>query len=154
MIRVLARTSLPALTLAAACLAPSALGATSHSVRLNARLSAKQQNPPQVVKTPHAAGQFSATIKLQSKQATLSWSLSFSGLSGKPTHALILLPARGKNGEVAFDLCNGKKCVSGMKQLSILPVDIAKQLSTRAGYVTIKTAKNKHGETSGKLAHN
>jgi hypothetical protein len=147
------------LTLAAvvpAILLSVAAGVATASTRdttfqLHANLTVGQQSPAQTIKAPNAAAQFTGTLLIQSKHGTLTWRLSYSGLSGRPMIAEVLLPRSGKHGEVVVELCHGTQCASGTSKTNYLPAIVATDLSSRKGHVTITTKENPSGETSGKL---
>ena len=82
----------------------------------SATLTAAQEIPKQVVKTPAAKGAFHATLSGK----TLTWKLTFSHLSGPALQAHIHLGAMGKSGNVVVPLC--APCKNGMTGKSCAPV--------------------------------
>ena len=126
--------------------------ASSTTYRLHANLTAGQQVPPQTVKNPKGAANFTGTLVVAKKSGTLSWRLKSSGLSSPIKSAYILFPANGNQVQVSVGLCSGKGCSSTANaSTSILTPTIAHVISGRVGYVTILTAKNPKGEVRGKL---
>src|SRR5260370_16031823 len=87
----------------AASLAVAALafGSRANTISVEAKLSAKQEVPAQVVKDTKAKGLF--TGKLVGRK--LTWKLTFSGLTGKATAAHIHMAAVGKAGNVVVPFC-------------------------------------------------
>jgi hypothetical protein len=137
------------LTIAVAVsLAVSALafGARASTISVNAKLSAKQEVPAQVVKDTKARGVFSGKL-VGSK---LTWKLTFSGLTGQATAAHIHLGAMGKAGNVAIPLC--APCKSGVHGKATLSASLKKALAHHKLYVNVHTAKNPNGEIRGQLA--
>jgi hypothetical protein len=123
-----------------------AFGARVSSVRVSAKLNAKQEVPAQVVKDTKARGKFTGTL-VGSK---LTWKLTFSGLTGKATAAHIHLGAMGKAGNVAIPLCG--PCKSGVHGKTTLSAALNKALKHHKLYVNVHTAKNLNGEIRGQLA--
>ena len=133
-----------------ACLRPAALfrrGRDHEAARfIEAKLSAKQEVPKQVVKDTKAKGLF--TGKLVGSK--LTWKLTFSGLTGKATAAHIHMGAMGKAGNVVVPLC--APCKSGAHGKATLSAAVKKALAHHKLYVNVHTAKNPNGETRGQLA--
>jgi hypothetical protein len=138
------------LTLATAV--TQAMAGAQSTVRMRATLNAKQQVPPQVVKAPSASGSFSATLRRKrGGKSQLEWQLSYRRLSSRATLAYVRLPANRKQGEVVVQLCKGRHCKTKVEGTVRLPAVVAKALSGRTGYVTIRTKKNPKGEISGRI---
>jgi len=140
------------LALGAFCFATASVAAASPTFHLRANLTVGKEMPPQVVKTPKASGNFTATLVINRKDGVLNWRLRLSRLSSEPTVAFIALPATSTKGQVVVQLCQGKRCMAGATRTIILPLGVAKALSTRKGYAGIRTKKNPKGEIRGELS--
>jgi hypothetical protein len=81
---------------------------------------------------------------------SLSWRLTFQGLSGKATAAHVHLAKRGKAGAVAVSLCG--PCRSGARGTAKLNAKTVTALLAGAAYVNVHTAKNPAGEIRGQVA--
>lgn len=123
-----------------------AFGARANTISVDAKLTAKQEVPAQVVKDTKAKGLF--TGKLVGRK--LTWKLTFSGLTGKATAAHIHMGAMGKAGNVVISLCTS--CRSGVHGKATLTAALTKALGHHKLYVNVHTAKNPNGEIRGQLA--
>ncbi|MGZ4441453.1 MAG: CHRD domain-containing protein [Gaiellaceae bacterium] len=133
-----------AVSLAVAALA---FGARASTISVEAKLTAKQEVPAQVVKDTKARGEF--TGKLVGSK--LTWKLEFSGLTGPATAAHIHMGAMGKAGNVVISLC--APCRTGAHGKATFSRALKKALAHHKLYVNVHTAKNPNGEISGPLAH-
>lgn len=137
------------LGLAALTLALTAVGMASavKSSALSAALSAGQEVPKVAVKAPNARGTFTGSL---AANGTLSWRLTFRGLTGRADAAHIHLGKAGKAGPVAAALCG--PCRSG--QLGRVKVNAAqaRAIRTKGAYVNVHTKKNPNGEIRGQIA--
>jgi CHRD domain-containing protein len=112
----------------------------------SAKLNAMQEVPKQAVKAPNGKGVFHGTLN----GSTLTWTLSFSGLSGAATAAHIHIGAMGKAGNVVVPLCAPcKQMTHGTAKLSKA---VMKDASKHLLYVNVHTAKNPAGEIRGQVA--
>jgi hypothetical protein len=93
-----------------------------------------------------AAGHF--TAKLTGR--TLSWTLTFSHLSGRPTHTSLNKGMRGVNGAAFKVLC--RYCVSPKHGTLTLTASQRDALLRGRAYVNIYTTRNTHGEIRGQIA--
>jgi hypothetical protein len=123
-----------------------AFGARANTVSVQAKLTAKQEVPAQVVKDTKAKGLFTGKL-IGSK---LTWKLTFSGLTGKATAAHIHMGAMGKAGNVLIPLCT--PCKSGAHGKTKISAAVKKALTHHKLYVNVHTAKNPNGEIRGQLA--
>jgi hypothetical protein len=122
-------------------------GATTLS--LNAKLNASQEVPkPRAAAT--ARGAFAAGLIRNGAGGTLSWRLTFQGLSGRASAAHIHLGKRGKAGAVAVSLCG--PCRSGVRGTAKLNARTVTGLLAGGAYVNVHTAKNPAGEIRGQVA--
>lgn len=92
-----------------------------------------------------AAGHF--TAKLTGR--TLSWTLTFSHLSGQPTVARLHKGLRGTNGVAIKVLC--RYCTSPRHGTLTLTASQRDALLRSRTYVNIYTARNTHGEIRGQI---
>jgi len=138
----LARSILFLTTLAAAsALAP----AFADTLKYKADLSSANEVPPN---DTGAKGTIEATY--DSGAGTLSWSGSYSGLSGPAVAAHFHGPAAaGVNAPVLVPVDASKIPFEGSAKIS---ADQAKDFADGMVYFNVHTAKNKGGETRGQLA--
>ena len=123
-----------------------AFGASATTIRVGAKLNAKQEVPAQVVKDTKAKGVFAGTLIGRK----LTWKLTFSGLTGPATAAHIHMGAVGKAGNVVIALCT--PCKSGVHGKKTISRAVKKALLHHKLYVNVHTAKNPNGEIRGQLA--
>jgi CHRD domain len=131
---------------ASLAVAAPAFGAHANTISVEAKLSAKQEVPAQVVKDKTAKGLF--TGKLVGKK--LTWKLTFSGLTGPASAAHIHMGAMGKAGNVVIALCT--PCKSGAHGKVTISAGVKRALAHHKLYVNVHTAKNPNGEIRGQLA--
>jgi hypothetical protein len=123
-------------------------GAETSTYTYRATLAPKGEVPKP--KAPaKAAGAFSATVKDNGKKATVSWKLSYKGLSGAALAAHIHIGRPGVAGPVVLPLCG--PCKTGATGRGALTHDQAEMLEDGRGYVNVHTNKNKAGEIRGQL---
>ena len=126
------------------------LAGMTQTSTLRALLNANQQVPPQVVSARGAIGEFNGSLLHKaSGKGTLSWHLTYNKLSSPATSAYIFFAKSGKHGQVVVGLCT--KCKASTSGTTPTGVIVTKALTSRTGYVTIRTKKNPKGEISGKL---
>jgi hypothetical protein len=87
------------------------------------------------------------TAKLTGR--TLSWTLTFSHLSGRPTHATLNKGIRGVSGAAFKSLC--RYCTSGAHGTLTLTASQRDTLLRGRAYVNVFTARNTHGEIRGQI---
>jgi hypothetical protein len=125
----------------ASALAP----AFAETIKYKADLSSANEVPPN---DTGAKGTIEATY--DSEAGTLSWSGSYSGLSGPEIAAHFHGPAAaGVNAPVLVPVDASKSPFEGSAKIS---ADQAKNFADGMVYFNIHTAKNKGGETRGQLA--
>lgn len=132
---------------AVAALAAAALsfGAGSKTV-WTAALSSGQEIPKQVVKDTAAHGQFKGTLS----GTKLTWTLTYSKLTGPANAAHIHMAGMGKSGPVVLALCG--PCKSGQTGTAVLAASLLTSFKKHLLYVNVHTAKNPAGEIRGQLA--
>jgi hypothetical protein len=112
---------------------------------LRATLTA-ELTPTPAAKVPRAEGLFVATLDGR----TLSWRLTFNGLSGPPLVAHLHLGRPGGNGPVLVRLCG--PCRSGLAGKATLENTTVAALRQQSAYLDLHTRKNKRGEIRGQIA--
>jgi hypothetical protein len=128
----------------AAGLGLAASGASS--TKVTAKLMPRLERP--VPKgAAGATGLFTGTLN----GSSLSWRLTFRGLTGKATAAHIHLGRAGVAGPVAVPLCG--PCVSGAHGTAKLSSKTKAAVLSGAAYVNVHTVKNAAGEIRGQVAH-
>jgi hypothetical protein len=115
-----------------------------------ARLNGAQEVPrPKGVKAA-AQGTFTAALVRSGAGGTLSWKLTFQGLSGKATASHIHVGARGRAGGVKVSLCG--PCRSGARGSAKVDAKTVNALLAGSTYVNVHTARNAAGEIRGQIA--
>ena len=137
-------------TLAAVTLVAAGLAAAAQIYKVSATLNAAQEVPKQVVKAPNAKGTFSGTYVEHGKRATLTWKLTYSGLTGRATAAHIHLGKPGVMGNVIVPLC-AAKCRPGMTGSATIASKIVADIKAGKTYVNVHTARNPAGEIRGQV---
>ena len=118
-------------------------------VGLRASLSAAQEVPKAKGVPAAARGQFVATLVRKGTGGTLSWRLTFGGLSGKGIAAHVHLGKPGQSGSVAVPLCG--PCRSGARGSASANAKTVSAMLAGAAYVNVHTAKNVAGEIRGQI---
>jgi hypothetical protein len=113
-------------------------------------LTVAQEVPTPSGDVAAARGTFSATVTRSGSGATMTWQLSFSGLTGPAGAAHVHIAPAGQAGGVAVPLCGPcQSPVSGTANVSETVVDA---LESGGAYVNVHTAANAAGEIRGQLA--
>ncbi len=124
--------------------APPMTAVPSMAKSFHATLSGAQEVPPVA-----GNGKGLAEFKLDAATKTLTWTVSYSGLTGDPVAAHIHGPAApGANAGVEVPLIVGKNPMTGSAVLTDAQIS---DLSTGKTYVNIHTAANKGGELRGQI---
>lgn len=116
---------------------------------LTARLGAAQEVPKPKGVRVGAQGIFTAGLVRNRAGGTLSWRLTFQGLTGTATASHIHLGARGRAGAVRVALCG--PCRSGARGSARLDARTVTALLAGRTYVNVHTARNAAGEIRGQL---
>jgi hypothetical protein len=127
--------------------APAAPGMAmpSMATSFHASLSGAQEVPPVM-----GAAKGSADFKLDSKTKTLTWTVTYSGLTGDAVAAHIHGPAAmGANAGVEVPLTVSASPMTGSAVLTDAQIS---DLSSGKTYINIHTAANKAGELRGQIA--
>jgi len=123
------------------------LGATKKGTfKLSAKLSAKQEVPAPKGVPAAATGTF--TGKLVGNK--LTWTLTYSRLSGPAVAAHIHMGKPGKSGNVIVPLCP-PGCKSGKSGTTTVKKDVRDAIEHGLTYVNVHTAKNPGGEIRGQV---
>jgi hypothetical protein len=126
-----------------------ALAASAESYGVKATLRAGQEVPKPTGVPRSATGSFTGTLKTGAKP-TLSWKLTFKGLSGAAAQAHVHLGKKGVSGSVAIPLCG--PCRSGVKGTAKITRKVADAIESGGAYVNVHTARNPAGEIRGQIA--
>ena len=123
--------------------------------RLRARASSPELNAAQEVPKPAgvragAAGTFSATLVRSRAGGTLSWRLTFQGLTGKATASHIHVGVRGRAGAVGGRALRAVQ-VGGTRDNARVNAKTLTALLAGRTYVNVHTAKNAAGEIRGQV---
>ena len=121
-------------------------GAATRATVWTTALGSAQEVPAQVVKNTAAHGTFKGTLN----GSTLTWTLTFSGLTGPATAAHIHMGAKGTSGNVVVPLCT--PCKSPVKGSAKITGALKTAFAQHKLYVNVHTAKNPNGEIRGQLA--
>ena len=125
------------------------LGAGADPVGLTAALGARAEVPkPQGVRG-NAGGSFTASLTRKGKGGTLSWRLTFRGLTGSAAAAHVHLGRPGVAGPVAVGLCG--PCRPGATGTAKLNARAVTALLGGGAYVNVHTARNPAGEIRGQV---
>lgn len=128
---------------------PVAAGGGGTTLSLTAKL-----DPAQEVPKPRAGagarGTFAGGLVRSGSGGSLSWRLTFQGLSGRASASHIHLGKRGKAGAAAVPLCG--PCRSGARGTARLNAKTVTALLGGGAYVNVHTARNAAGEIRGQVA--
>jgi hypothetical protein len=123
----------------------TALAAGGEAYKVTAPLTSGAEVPKPM--DAHGKGAFSGTYVEQGSGATLTWKLTFSGLTGSATAAHIHTAKPGVAGPVVVPLCG--PCKSGQTGTAKLTKQVISALESGDAYVNVHTAKNAGGEIRG-----
>jgi hypothetical protein len=121
--------------------------ASQTTYKLKATLTASQETPKA---KSNGTGTFTGTLIEKGKKKTLTWKLTFKGLTGSAAAAHIHLGKRGVAGPVAVALCG--PCKSGAHGTAKLTEKIVSAIEHHGAYVNVHTAKYKNGEIRGQIS--
>ena len=124
-------------------------GADAQAVGLTAALGAAREVPKPTGVGGNARGTFSAGLTRTGTRGTLSWRLTFRGLTGAAGAAHIHLARPGVAGPVAVPLCG--PCRSGVRGTAKLKARTVTALLAGRAYVNVHTTKNPAGEIRGQI---
>ncbi|HVU78978.1 MAG TPA: CHRD domain-containing protein [Gaiellaceae bacterium] len=98
---------------------------------------------------PNARGTFTGRYVEHQDKATLTWKLTYSGLTGAALQAHIHSGKPGVAGNVIVPLCG--PCHSGMTGHARIGEAVIKALESGGAYVNVHTKKNPAGEIRGQI---
>ncbi|MBA2641514.1 MAG: CHRD domain-containing protein [Actinobacteria bacterium] len=116
---------------------------------MTATASAAKEVPRPTGVSARARGIFNAGLTRRGTGGTLSWRLTFRGLTGKAAAAHVHLGKPGKAGNVLVALCG--PCRSGARSTSKVNRRTVTALLGGGAYVNVHTAKNPAGEIRGQI---
>jgi hypothetical protein len=130
-------------------IAAAGWGADAQALGLTASLGTAKEVPKPKGVGGNARGTFSAGLARKGTGGTLSWRLTFSGLTGPAGAAHIHLARPGVAGPVAVALCG--PCRSGVRGTAKLKARTMTALLAGGAYVNVHTDKNPAGEIRGQI---
>ena len=116
---------------------------------LKATLDARQEVPRPKNVGASAKGSFVSTLVRKGTRGTLSWRLTFSGLTGRAVAAHVHLGKRGRPGKVVIALCG--PCRSGARGSATPSAGTVAAILSGGAYVNVHTARNPAGEIRGQI---
>jgi hypothetical protein len=119
------------------------------SIRVSTAMNAEEEVPEPKGDVSAARGTFTATVTKSGSGASLSWNMSFSGLTGPAGAAHIHTGEPGEAGPVAVPLCG--PCQSPASGTANVDAALLEALQDGATYVNVHTATNGPGEIRGQL---
>ena len=122
------------------------VGARSQAttIRIAAAMNSADERPAPSGDVANARGAFAATVTKTDTGATLTWTLTFSNLSGPATAAHIHVADRGTPGPVVVPLC--APCTSGVTGTANINATVLAAIQADRAYVNVHTRQNPAGE--------
>jgi Cu/Zn superoxide dismutase len=120
------------------------------AARVRTALNAGQEVPEPTGDVSGARGLFTASVTKSGRTATMTWRLTFSGLTGAAAAAHVHIGARGQAGAVAIPLCG--PCRNGVTGRATVGGATLEALQAGRAYVNVHTAQNAPGEIRGQIA--
>jgi CHRD domain len=112
-------------------------------------MSAAQEVPTPTGDVGSARGTFTANVTASANGATLTWQMTFTGLTGNANAAHIHTAARGTAGPVSVPLCG--PCQSPASGTADIGAAVLQALQTGGTYVNVHTSANGPGEIRGQV---
>ncbi len=122
----------------------------AQTIQIRTVMNAAQEVPSPTGDVSNAQGTFAATVTKTDTGASVSWQLSFSGLTGNAIAAHIHTGAPGSPGPVVLALCG--PCSSPASGTGNLASAALQALEAGTAYVNVHTPTNPGGEIRGQLA--
>jgi CHRD domain len=119
------------------------------TIRITAALNAEQEVPSPSGDVAGARGTFTATVTRSGSDATMSWRLAFSGLTGAANAAHVHIAPPGQAGGVAVPLC--APCQSPASGMANVDANVLNALQTGGAYANVHTTANAPGEIRGQI---
>jgi hypothetical protein len=113
-------------------------------------LSAGEEVPAPSGDVTGARGRFSARVTQSGSGASMTWQLTFGGLTGPAGAAHVHLAPRGQAGGVAVPLCG--PCQSPVSGTANIDAAVREALQSGGAYVNVHTGANAAGEIRGQVA--
>ena len=149
-----ATTLIPALAIGIALVATVGAAARPQAQAIQIRtlplMNAAQEVPAPAGDTSNGRGTFTATVTKSETGASISWELSFTGLTGNAIAAHIHTGAAGTPGPVVLALCG--PCTSPASGTGNLSEAALQAIEDGGAYVNVHTPPNAAGEIRGQLA--
>jgi Cu/Zn superoxide dismutase len=142
---ILACTALIAFAVAGS--APARIAAST--IQLRGLLTASEEVPAPSGDVAAARGTFTATTTKTATGATLTWTLTFSNLTGAAVAAHIHTGPRGQAGPVVVPLCG--PCTSGVTGTANVDSTLLATIQSGGAYVNVHTPTNPAGEIRAQL---
>jgi len=120
------------------------------AARVRTTLNVGQEVPEPTGDASGARGLFTASVTKSGTTATMTWRLTFRGLTGAAQAAHVHIGARGQAGAVAIPLCG--PCRNGATGRATVRGATLKALEAGRAYVNVHTAQNAAGEIRGQIA--
>jgi hypothetical protein len=114
------------------------------TVRIAAAMNSADERPAPTGDVANARGAFTATLTKTDAGASLTWTLTFSNLSGPATAAHIHIAERGTPGPVVVPLC--APCTSGATGTANINATVLAAIQSDRAYVNVHTRQNPAGE--------
>src|SRR5215218_5433280 len=122
----------------------------ANQIRTATTLTAGEEVPGPKGEVSAARGAFAATIRKSGTGASISWTLTFSGLTGAAGAAHIHTAPRGDPGPVSVPLCG--PCESRATGTANIDATVLDAIQSGRAYVNVHTRTNGAGEIRGQLA--
>jgi hypothetical protein len=121
----------------------------ANTIQLRTLMNAAQEVPAPTGDVSGARGTFTATVNKSDSGASISWELTFSGLTGNAVAAHIHQAATGSPGPVVLALCG--PCQSPLTGTGNLTEAALSAIEEGNAYVNVHTPTNGPGEIRGQL---
>jgi CHRD domain-containing protein len=125
-----------------------ATGAARDTYKVSAKLT-PGADVPKPKGASGASGSFSGKYVEHASSATLTWKLSFTGMTGPVLQAHIHMGKPGVSGNVIVPLCG--PCKNGMTGSAKISESVIKTLEAGKAYVNVHTKRNPAGEIRGQV---
>jgi hypothetical protein len=114
------------------------------TIRIAAAMNSADERPAPTGDVANARGTFAATVTKTDTGASLSWTLTFTNMSGPATAAHIHIAERGTPGPVVVPLC--APCTSGATGTANINATVLAAIQSDRAYVNVHTRQNPAGE--------
>ena len=148
--RLIGLTSALATAIALVTAVGASAGPQAQTIQIRTVLNAAQEVPVPSGAVSTAGGTFTATLTKSDTGASISWQLSFGGLTGNAIAAHIHTGAPGSPGPVVLPLCG--PCSSPLTGTGNLSEATLDAIEGGTAYVNVHTPTNPAGEIRGQLA--